>query len=292
MALDPTERRSRRALLASAVGGAAALAATQLAKPLTVAAADPNDVLLNDNNSATAITTITQGTPDTGAFKAIGAGTGTGLEGASTTGTGVLGTTASVDIAGVVGTAGDTTGSYLAGGFDLNTGVYGFANADDFSSGLYGESVAGWGVYGYGTVGVGGEGSLGGYFAGSFAGLAAIGDVGATGAHAHAGGGTVPTPPANTALFASVGSTSQVGLEARGRVRFPNRSGRATIAKGKSSIAVSVGGVTSSNFAIATLGSNRSGRYVRAVVCSTGKITIYLNTTVTSATYVSWLVLG
>ena len=118
------------------------------------------------------------------------------------------------------------------------------------------------------------------------------GDSGATGAHAHAGGGTVPTAPANTALFASVGSTSQVGLEARGRVKFPNRSGRAPIGTGKSSIAISVSGVTSSNFAIATVGSNRSGRYVRAVVCSTGKVTIYLNTTVTSATYVSWLVLG
>ncbi len=292
MALDPTERRSRRALLASAVGGAAALAATQLAKPLSVAAADPYDVVLNDNNAATALTTITQGTADTGALKGIGAVTGTGLEGVSDTGIGVLGTTTSVDLAGVVGTSGVTTGSDLAGGIDLNTGVYGFANTDDISSGLYGESGVGWGVYGFGLIGVGGDGSVGGYFTGSFAAVAAIGDSGATGAHAHAGGGTVPTPPANTALFASVGSTSQVGLEARGRVKFPNRSGRATIGSGKSSIAISVSGVTSSNFAIATVGSNRSGRYVRAVVCSTGKVTIYLNTTVTSATYVSWLVLG
>ena len=42
----------------------------------------------------------------------------------------------------------------------------------------------------------------------------------------------------------------------------------------------------------AVLHSNRSGRYVRAVVPTTGSFTIYLNTTVTSATYVAWFVLN
>ena len=241
---------------------------------------------------ATAITTITQGTADTGAFKAIGAGTGR-ARGRLHLGTGVLGTTAAVDIAGVVGTAGDTTGSDLAGGFDLNTGVYGFPNADDISSGLYGESVAGWGVYGYGAVGVGGEGSVGGDFAGSFAGLFAFGDVGATGAHAHAGGGNVPTPPANTALFASVGSTSQVGLEARGRVRFPNRSGRRdhrqrqVVDRGQrqrcDELQLRHRHARLQPVPAATCGPS-SARPARSPSTS--------NTTVTSSTYVSWLVLG
>ena len=41
----------------------------------------------------------------------------------------------------------------------------------------------------------------------------------------------------------------------------------------------------------AVLASNRSGRYVRAVVPAAGKFTIYLNTTVTSTTVVTWFVL-
>jgi hypothetical protein len=40
------------------------------------------------------------------------------------------------------------------------------------------------------------------------------------------------------------------------------------------------------------LRSNRSGRYVRAVVPTAGSFTIYLNTTVTSSTYVVWFVLN
>jgi hypothetical protein len=64
------------------------------------------------------------------------------------------------------------------------------------------------------------------------------------------------------------------------------------IGAGKSSVAVAVTGVSTGNMATAMLNANRSGRWVRAVVCSAGKITIYLNTTVTSSTYVAWLVLG
>ncbi len=51
-------------------------------------------------------------------------------------------------------------------------------------------------------------------------------------------------------------------------------------------------GVTSGNFAIATLAQYRSGRQVAAVVCANGKITIYLNGKVSTKTAVNWLVLG
>jgi hypothetical protein len=40
------------------------------------------------------------------------------------------------------------------------------------------------------------------------------------------------------------------------------------------------------------LHSNRASRYVRAVVPTTGSFTIYLNTSVTSATYVAWFVIN
>jgi hypothetical protein len=292
MATDPMARRTRRAVLASAVGGAAALAATQLAQPITAAAADPNDVVLNQDNPAVALTSVTQATTNTGAFRATAAGSGTGVEGVSPGGAGVLGSTPETLVAGVAGIAGPLDASTYAAAEPLNTGVYGYANLTDTSSGVWGESYDGWGVYGSGLFGVGGSGAVGGDFEGSYVGLVGLGLDGGAGAHVHAGGGTVPTPTANTALLCSVGSTSQVGLEARGRIRFPNRSGKARIAAGKSSVAVTVSGVTSSNFAIATLATNRSSRYVRAVVCSTGKITIYLNSTVSATTYVSWLVLG
>jgi hypothetical protein len=103
---------------------------------------------------------------------------------------------------------------------------------------------------------------------------------------------SVDVLPVNTAIFAAVSSTAHHGIHAMGGVKFPDRSNRATIKAGKSSVTVTVPGTTSANFAIATLGANRSGRWVRAVVCASGKITIYLNSSVASATLVTWLVLG
>ena len=71
-----------------------------------------------------------------------------------------------------------------------------------------------------------------------------------------------------------------------------SRSGRATIGAGKSSIRVNLAGVSANSRVFAVLHSNRSGRYVRAVVPTTGYFTIYLNTTVASSTYVAWFVLN
>ncbi len=54
---------------------------------------------------------------------------------------------------------------------------------------------------------------------------------------------------------------------------------------------ISLAGVASNSRVFAVLASNRSGRYVRAVVPTTNSFTIYLNTTVTSTTVVTWFVL-
>jgi hypothetical protein len=112
-----------------------------------------------------------------------------------------------------------------------------------------------------------------------------------TGVIGHVGGGS-PVALAGVALQGSVSTPTQVGIRASGRVQFPDRSGKATIAAGKASVSVSVAGMTSANFAMAVLGASRSGRWVRAVACSAGKITIYLNVAVTTSTPVHWLVLG
>jgi hypothetical protein len=108
---------------------------------------------------------------------------------------------------------------------------------------------------------------------------------------AHVGGST-PTPVAGVALLASVSDSTQVGLRVHGRVQVRDRSGRATVKAGKASVTVAVTGVTSGNYAIATMAASRSNRWVRAVVCSSGKITIYLNGSVNSGAGVNWLVLG
>ena len=178
MPTDAT-RRSRRALLASAAGGAAVLAAAQLAKP-AAALADDAPVLLNVDNPSTAITSITQGTAETAALVATGNGAGTGVsgisslgrgvEGSTASGAGVLGTASEKTFGGVIGLDGPTIDSYFKAVEDdpvansLKTGVYGWANLSDNSSGVFGESGDGVGVLGlgqWGCIGAGWPGVLG-----------------------------------------------------------------------------------------------------------------------------------
>jgi hypothetical protein len=73
-----------------------------------------------------------------------------------------------------------------------------------------------------------------------------------------------------------------------GRAEF-SRSGRATISSGAASKTVNLAGCTSSTLVFAMLASNRSGRYVRAVVPATGSFKIYLNSSVSSKTNVVWI---
>lgn len=317
MAVDSTARRSRRALLASAVGGAAAVAATQLAKPLSVAAADPNDVLLGGANAAVALTSITQSTDGVGAFRGTAAGDGTGVVGESPAGFGVEGRVTGVapTPAGVVGTSGDLSASAI-GAYDLDVGVYGYGSQTDLSAGVWGDAPSSGlaGIYGTGPTGVYGEGAVGVDAYGSAIGVAALGDTadtesiggvfegGGRGAlgiaetrtavHGHVGTAGVAGPASTTALLGTVSSKSQTGIQAGGRVRFPDRSGQAIVKKGQSYRDVTVTGMTSGNYAYATLAQRRSGRWVAAVVCYAGKIRIHLNGSVTADTKVSWLVLG
>jgi len=275
---DQLEPRSRRAILAAALGGTGALVAASAALPLSVAAADPNDVARDTDNETTAVTSITQTTADTGAFEGHGKGDGPG----------VVGTTDTTVRAGVAGLSGGIDGSGWADAapdvFGVDAGVYGFADHTDISGGVWGESLGGIGVLGTGALGL---------FAFGLDALQAVAD-GGTAVQGHAGPGDPPVPPDYpVALLGTVTANAQVGLEARGRVRFPNRSGRATIAAGRSSVTVNVSGVTSGNIVFAVLnGGGGGGRWVRAAVPYAGKIAIYLNGAVTTSTAVAWLVLG
>jgi hypothetical protein len=264
--------RSRRALLAAAAGVAAAAAATVIA-PATALATDPDDVAKNQDNATTAVTSITQTTDSTDAFQARGLGTGVG----------VIGRTDFAKNAGVVGLAGDPALSiFVTQPFDIDAGIYGYSNVTGISAGILAEGPTG--VYGTGDFGVYADGFTVGLFA------SAVGP--GTAVQAHAGTGLAPAPLTNAALMGTVSAKSQIGIYARGRAVFPDRSGRTTITKGHASKTVSVANMTSGNAAYAVLNTSRTGVYVRAVVPGTGKITIYLNKAVPASTSIAWLVLG
>jgi hypothetical protein len=251
---NETAPRSRRALLAAAAGGAAALAA-QAALPLSAVAADPNDVVLGTANASTAPTSIANSTDGSDGFAVTSVGLGIGVAGTSSGTAGVRGI--SVDGSGAATT---TAMAY--------TGAYGWSPAfpDDtgVGVGVWGDS-ADWGVFGSGGVGVYGWGPNG------------VGVIGES--------GNTSTP----AIIAFGATDSSPALQVNGKVKF-NRAGRKTIGAGKSSLVVTMAGVTTTSKILAVLNSNRSGRYVRAVVAGSGKFTIYLNSSVSSSTYVAYFV--
>ena len=196
-----------------------------------------------------------------------------------------------------------TAGTTIAGGYfnTLTVSAYGAgasaivanatsnanaisASADAYDA-LYGQATTGTGAAGYSNSGFGIDG-----FANTGIGVrgssnSATGVLGRVGA-------VDPGVPQGVALFGSVSAPTQVGIRAGGRVVFPDRSGRRLVAKGASSVSFAIPGVKSTNFAIATLATRRTGRWVMAAVCGTGKLTIYLNSPLGLATYVSWLVIG
>jgi hypothetical protein len=245
--------RSRRALLAAAAGGAAALAASA-AMPLTMAAHDTEDVGLNIVNGSTSTTTIADSTIDDAAFVASATGTGTGVGGSSTGGFGVLGWSISAP-------------AFLQPSDGAYTGILGWApgspTADTIGVGVQGISDD-FGVYGSGNVGVYGFGTFG-----------IIGESGSTAA----------------GVTALARSSTDLALDVRGKVKF-SRSGRSAVAAGHATKTVTVAGVTSSSMIMALMQTNRSSRWVRAVVPASGKFTIYLNASVSSTTYVAWFILN
>jgi hypothetical protein len=258
MSSDAATPRSRRALLATAAGAAGALAVSAIA-PLSVAAADPNDVVMGTDNPTTATTSITDSTADSTAFAAhaTGGGVGYGIEATSTAAGGLVGW--SIE---------PPDSSWYKPEFTAYTGVFGSApsnpDPDILSTAVWGDSPdigvfgsGGNGVVGYGGIGVEGDAND------------LAGSIG---------------------VWAWAPTTSQVALKVTGKVSL-SRSGRTSMASNKSSLTVSLTGVTSSSKVFAVLASSESGRYVRAVVASSGKFTIYLNTKLTSSATVNWFVL-
>lgn len=272
MASDPNAPRSRRALLTAAAGGAAAVAATA-AMPLTTLASDPNDVVKGTDNPTTATTSITDSGDRTTAFQATNIGVAPALVAENAVGAELANPDPDPDAlpitsaAGVYATSADSADAapFLLTAY---TGVYGWSPAQPdtttFGAGVWGESDD-VGVFGDGVIGSWGDGFIGVRGTGGSSGGVGVQAIGA--------------------------SATDIGLAVFGKVTF-SRSGRTTIGAGRSSVKITLAGTTTSSRVFAVLHSNRAGRYVRAVVPTTGSFTIYLNTTVTSATYVAWFVLN
>jgi hypothetical protein len=244
---------TRRAVLGAALASGAAAAVGTLARPLSAVAATGDPVLAGKTTEADALTTLSS--TESGLYvTTTGYSGGTVIEGyALGVGIGVLGHTAS------------------------GTGVLGVGNI-----GLRGETFdfTGTGVQGVATT-LDGE-NFGVYGAtGSPIGVGVYGQ-------ANSGTGMKAVTISGTALHAS--ATSGTALRVDGKVHL-SRSGRATIAKGAASKVVVVAGVTTSSKVFAVLAASRTGRYVRAVVPSSGYFTIRLNDKVSSKTSVSWFVL-
>lgn len=303
--------RSRRALLAAAGGGLAAIVAQALGRPASVRALDPNDVVLgayNSTRSRTMIENLSTGT--TAAAIAIrgktngAGGSAVGVEGLAGDAIGVQGKSTSW-----VGVNGES-GSYI--------GVSGYGEF----AGVVGQSTNGMAFYGT-TPAVG---------TAAVVGNAVWDNTGVQGFSGHTQ--TAPTPPAETGVYGScnlsatargVSGRSTIGravygssdsgtagyftatsgrgvyassgsgtaLDVSGVAKF-SRSGKLTIPAGSSSATKTGVALGSASLVLAVLQQNRTGIWVRAVVpdAAGDQFTVRLNDVVGADTIVAWFVVN
>ena len=284
MSIDSTAPRTRRAVLAGALGGLAALAANALGRPMPTLAADGQAMLVGGEYSSSSVTSVTNatgngiygGSLDTGIAVTGQSNQGIGVHGFSTSNIGVLGETIG-SVAAIAGRSfGGGTG--VIGSADnapvpaakAKTGVYGQATQDGTSRGVWGYSPAGYGVLGEATTGRGVQGT------------------------AWSGVGVRAAATDGTGVWAS--ATAGYALRADGRILFNKSAGLATIASGASSVSVTPGiDLTATSAVIATLNGNAGGSTAVkrvAINATTNVFTIYLTANATAAVKVAWLVLG
>jgi hypothetical protein len=309
--------RSRRSLIAAAVGGASALVLAALGRPQSAQADDPNDVVKGAANTATAVTSVENTDAAEVSLAGIHSADGTGLSGSSSTGVGVTaasdsGTalTAFLDTvpadpedqpsaSAIIAAAGDRTG--IA---DLTTGtaIYGYTPGNPSQAGVWGDSTDGVGVVGTSATGIGAlslgsfvgtlaQGDVGLYAFGNTAGV--VGDVTSLGVGVYGFTGDLGStePPPGIGVLASAGSTSLTALQVNGKAKF-SRSGRLSVPAGESKISRAVNGVTTSSMVFAVLQQAEVGTWVRAAVPTANTITIHFNKSLPTNTVVAWFVLN
>lgn len=289
MATEPTSStRTRRAVLGAALGGAAAVAAQSIA-PLAAKATQGDTVLAGSTVTATDVTSLENTTAAGISLEGLHSGTGTGVVGSSVDGSGLVG--ASTDAVpstwadatsrrtGVFGTSGDSSGVTFS---TDETGVFGHCGTSDSSNGVWGDSATGTGVYATGYWGLYGSGAA-----------AVVGDTGTTGVGVYGWTGTsYPTvPPRGVGVYAAAQTTAQTALSVSGKVKF-SRSARKSMGGTATSVKVTLAGVTTASYVIATLQTSVSGVYVRAVVPASGYFTIYLSKAAGKTVVVGYMVIN
>jgi hypothetical protein len=277
MSVDSSAPRSRRAVLAAALGGLGAVIASRFASPDAIRAANGDAVTVGNAFTGTAPTSLTST-----------AATGAAVEGHSGTGTGVWATSddntpstfVSGNRTGLVGIGGAATG--IAASTD-ETGVYGFSDVSANAAGIWGDTFDGTGVIGTGFWGVYGNGQVG-----------VFGDVfsGGTGVYGFVGDVIAPAPTPGVGVEARANTTAETALNVIGKAKF-SRSGRGRVLGGHSSRVVTLAGVVKdSSYVIATLQTNRPGVYIQSVVTANGSFTVNLNKSVPGFTYFGYLVIN
>ncbi|HEX5015842.1 MAG TPA: hypothetical protein VFV72_16980 [Candidatus Limnocylindrales bacterium] len=166
MTVDSATPRSRRAILAASVGGAAAFVANALSRATPASAADGQTMVVGGEYSASSKTFLGISANDYAFWGAsdinIGvvgtSGSSSGVQGESNSGTGVYGYGGTSG----VGVRGDSPGSFGVWGSSANNyGVYGTTSFPGPAikgtglSGVEGEATSGWGVYGHSSSSVG-----------------------------------------------------------------------------------------------------------------------------------------
>lgn len=276
MTADPSALCSRRSVLAAALGGLGALVASRIASPDAARAAAGDPVLVDGTHTGTGTTSISSSVADAPAIYGIGAATGYGVRGASTGGVGVLGS---------IGNAGTAEPP-------AEVGVYGWADGSSQAFGIAGEASSGIGVWGASPdVAMFANGTDRGLYAYGKVGVTGDAFTDETGVYGFTGESDAPDPTPGVGVEARAELTTNVALKVIGRAQF-SRSGRTYVGANAYYRKVTMAGVTTASYILATLQTKRTGVYVHAVVPYSGYFYIYLNKAVTATTYVGYLVIN
>ncbi|HEY6570858.1 MAG TPA: hypothetical protein VIZ22_11225 [Candidatus Limnocylindrales bacterium] len=304
--------RSRRAVLGAALGGAAAVAAHSLARPLPAAAVTGDPALIGTANSGDAATSFENTDDGETSLAGLHGAAGTGVDASSVAGTGLNATSAtgpaimaiSTDATPSDGTVDPShrNGIFAAVGdiTDAPTvtdeaGVFGYADVSVGSAGVAGQSFQGSGVIGLGDTGVTGLGATQGILAIGSWGIYAtgavgiVGDVDSTGVgvYGFAGASDIPNPPTGIGVYARAGTNSQLALRVQGRAKF-SRSGRVSMRGATKTVHVS-GISRTGTLVVATLQTNVSGLHVTSVVPATNAFKIHLSRSPGKSVSVGWI---
>ncbi|HEX6128817.1 MAG TPA: hypothetical protein VF071_07350 [Candidatus Limnocylindria bacterium] len=299
-----SKSKSRRALLAGALGGLGAWAASAVGRASPVRAENEYIQVGGEYTTATSQTRIRNETNTEDVFRAESSTSGTALGGTSNSGIAVFGW--STSYYGVFG----HSASHVAVHGQTNTGV-GVNGFSGYGKGVYGSSSAGLGVGGFttatnqpavmaeahgnstGVLGYSGTKPTPAAKAKTGVYGHATQDIGSRGVwgRSNAGQGVRGQATSGVGLFGT--ATNGFALRTAGRTKL-STSGVATIAAGSTSKTVTPGvDVTSGSFVLLTPKANIGSRALWFTTnASANTFTIRLSSSRSSGTKVAWLLLG